>query len=37
MLEELVPEVIVPSKSQPGISAAHIMPIILPEKVDRRR
>lgn len=36
LLEELVPKVEVPFKSHPGISAAHIMPIILPEDVDRR-
>ena len=37
MLEDLVPEVEVPFTSHPGIPAAHIMPIILPEDVDRRK
>lgn len=36
MLDELAPEVDVPFLSHPGISSAHIMPIILPENVDRQ-
>jgi dTDP-4-amino-4,6-dideoxygalactose transaminase len=34
-LLELVPEVIVPFANHPGISACHIMPVVLPAKADR--
>ena len=34
-LQELVPEVIAPFENHPGISSAHIMPILLPDGTDR--
>lgn len=36
-LEESVPEVGIPYRDHPGVSAAHLRPILLPEGVDRRR
>jgi len=35
LLSDLVPDVIVPFKDHPGISAHHIMPVILPQGSDR--
>ncbi len=35
LLGELVPEMIIPFKDHPGISAHHIMPILLPKGNDR--
>ncbi|MEJ5223392.1 MAG: DegT/DnrJ/EryC1/StrS family aminotransferase [Anaerolineales bacterium] len=35
-LQELVPDVVVPFEAHPGVTAAHIMPILLPEGVERR-
>ena len=37
ILEKLTPAILVPFKSHPGISSAHIMPIVLPERADRRK
>jgi len=36
-LQELTPEIVVPFDNHPGISAAHIMPILLPAGTDRIR
>ena len=36
-LQELIPEITVPFESHPGISSAHIMPILLPAGTDRTR
>jgi dTDP-4-amino-4,6-dideoxygalactose transaminase len=36
-LQELMPEITVPFENHPGISAAHIMPILLPAGTDRTR
>ena len=35
LLEEKCPEVMVPFEDHPGISACHLMPILLPEEVSR--
>ncbi len=35
LLEEMCPEVMVPFEDHPGISACHLMPILLPEEVSR--
>ncbi len=35
-LQELVPDVVVPFEAHPGVTAAHIMPVLLPEGVERR-
>lgn len=35
LLQELTPEVIIPFENHPGISACHIMPIVLPQNADR--
>jgi len=35
LLEEMCPEVMVPFEDHPGISACHLMPILLPEEVLR--
>jgi dTDP-4-amino-4,6-dideoxygalactose transaminase len=37
VLQELTPEIIVPFEDHSGISAAHIMPILLPAGTDRIR
>jgi dTDP-4-amino-4,6-dideoxygalactose transaminase len=37
LMEELTPQVGVPFKGHRGISSAHILPILLPEGVDRAR
>ena len=36
MLEELAPQIGLPFKNHPGISAAHLMPVLLPEGMDRK-
>jgi dTDP-4-amino-4,6-dideoxygalactose transaminase len=36
-LQELTPEIIVPFENHPGLSAAHIMPVLLPAGTDRIR
>lgn len=36
MLEELAPQVGLPFKNHPGISAAHLMPVLLPSGSDRK-
>jgi dTDP-4-amino-4,6-dideoxygalactose transaminase len=36
-LQELTPEITVPFENHPGISAAHIMPVLLPAGTDRIR
>lgn len=36
MLEELAPQVGLPFRNHPGISAAHLMPVLLPEGLDRK-
>ncbi len=35
VLQELIPEIVVPFENHPGISSAHIMPILLPIGTDR--
>ena len=35
-LMELVPDIQFPFKDAPGLSAAHILPILLPQGIDRR-
>ena len=35
LLEEMCPEVMVPFEDHPGVSACHLMPILLPEEVSR--
>ena len=35
-LEELAPDIQVPFRNHPGSSACHLMPVILPEEIDRR-
>jgi len=35
LLEESCPEIIIPFENHPGISACHLMPILLPEEVSR--
>lgn len=37
VLQELTPEITVPFENHPGISSAHIMPILLPAGTDRTR
>jgi dTDP-4-amino-4,6-dideoxygalactose transaminase len=34
-LQELTPEITVPFENHPGISSAHIMPVLLPARTDR--
>jgi len=34
-LQELTPKIVIPFENHPGISSAHIMPILLPAGVDR--
>jgi len=36
MLEELVPVVEIPFQSHPGISACHLLPVLLPGDIDRK-
>lgn len=36
LLEELAPEVELPFRSHPGLSAAHLMPVLLPHRIARR-
>jgi dTDP-4-amino-4,6-dideoxygalactose transaminase len=36
LLGEQVPEIMIPFRYHPGISSAHIMPVLLPEGVDRK-
>ncbi len=36
-LQELTPEITIPFENHPGSSAAHIMPVLLPEGTDRTR
>jgi dTDP-4-amino-4,6-dideoxygalactose transaminase len=36
LLEELAPRVGLPFKSHPGVSAAHLLPILLPQGTDRK-
>lgn len=35
-LQELAPQIVVPFEAHPGVTAAHIMPVLLPEGADRR-
>jgi len=37
VLQELAPEITVPFENHPGVSSAHIMPILLPVGTDRTR
>jgi len=37
VLQELAPEITIPFENHPGISSAHIMPILLPAGTDRTR
>jgi len=37
MLEELVPEVEIPFQGHPGISACHLLPVLLPADIDRKQ
>lgn len=37
VLQELTPEITVPFENHPGVSSAHIMPILLPVGTDRTR
>lgn len=37
MLEELVPLVEIPFQGHPGISACHLLPVLLPEDIDRKQ
>jgi dTDP-4-amino-4,6-dideoxygalactose transaminase len=37
LLHELTPNIIIPFESHPGLSAAHIMPVLLPKGHDRHR
>lgn len=37
LLRELTPAIEVPFTAHPGISAAHLMPVLLPEKMSRNR
>ena len=37
MLEELAPAVEIPFKDHPGVSACHLLPVLLPAGIDRKR
>jgi len=37
MLEELIPEIEIPFQDHPGISACHLLPVLLPKDIDRKK